>query len=84
MTVWHEKQRIAWFDESYKYKGYVLVNELIEDSDGFYKNSWMWGKEDGEHVLEVIELEGLTSNSYSNFSEAHKVFTQLMDEITSN
>jgi hypothetical protein len=40
----------------------------------------MWGKEDGEYVLEVIELEGLTSNSYSNFSEAHKVFTQLMDK----
>jgi len=83
MTIWHEKQRINWFDESYKYKGYVLVNELIEDPEGFYKNSWMWGKEDGEYVLNTVLLDGLYSNSYSNFSEAHKVFTQMIDEKTS-
>lgn len=78
------KQKLSFYDEVYTYKGYVLVNELYEDSEGFYKNTWQWGVLDGDYVYDPIILEGLRSNSYSDFSEAHKKFCQTVDEEIEN
>lgn len=78
------KELIRSYDESHIYNGYVLLNELYEDSEGFYKNNWKWGVVDGEYVYDVIWLEGLSSNSYADFSEAYKKFCQLVDEKISN
>lgn len=72
--------RIASFDESYIYKGYVLVNELYEDSEGFYKNTWMWAEVDGDNAINLQTLEGLSSNSYARFAEAHSVFIDIINE----
>ena len=74
---------LSYYDESYKYRGYVLVNELFEDSEGFYKNGWQWGRLDDSETKVCFPdiLTGIRSNSYSDFSEAHKVFTQLIDKI---
>lgn len=76
--------RIASFDESYIYKGYVLVNELYEDPEGFYKNTWMWAKIDGENCIDLVSLDNLSSNAYAPFEEAHSVFIDMIDEIENN
>jgi hypothetical protein len=70
---------ISSFDEAYQYKGYVLVNELYEDSEGFYKNTWMVGKVNGDNVEDLEFLEGLSSNSYARFAEAHKKFIDMIN-----
>lgn len=77
-------EAISDYDEAYPYKGYVLVNDLYEDDEGFYKNSWEYGVVEGTQVFEVKELTGLSSNSYANFSEAYKKFCLLVDELISN
>jgi hypothetical protein len=71
---------ISSFDEAYRYKGYVLVNELYEDSEGFYKNTWMWAKIDGENCIDLVSLDNLSSNSYARFAEAHEAFINLINE----
>lgn len=74
---------LGYYDEFYKYEGYVLVNELFEDDEGFYKNSWQWGRLDPteKKVCYPENLIGLRSNSYSDFSEARRVFAQIVDKI---
>lgn len=78
------REKLSYYDEMHTYKGYVLVNELYEDSEGFYKNGWQWGVLDEDYVYDPIWLEGLSSNSYANFSEAYKKFCQLVDEEIKN
>jgi len=62
------------FDTAYAYKGFVLVNERYEDDEGFFKNCWQWGLQAGEFVIKLEILDGLSSNSYAEFSEALEVF----------
>lgn len=64
------------FDEHYVYGDYVLVNELYEDSERFFKNTWMWGKVNGSYVEDLQHLDGLSSNSYAKISEAWNVFKE--------
>jgi hypothetical protein len=64
------------FDEHYLSNGYVLVNELYEDDERFFKNTWMWGKVKGSYVEDLKILDGLRSNSYSKFEEAWQVFQE--------
>ena len=78
------REKLSYYDEVFFYQGYALVNELYEDSEGFYKNNWRWGEVFGEYIKDVIWLEGLSSNSYADFSEAYKKFCQLVDEKSSN
>lgn len=77
-------EKIACYAESFHYKGYVLVNDLYEDSEGFDKNCWMWGKKLEEDCVDAVNLEGLSSNSYAHFFEAHKKFIKLADEKLMN
>jgi hypothetical protein len=70
------------FDDYVTYNGYALVNELYEDDEGFYKNTWMWGEVNGDYVDNVKILKGLSSNSYAKYSEAKEVFTALIDGLT--
>ena len=57
-----------------QYNGYVCVNELYEDDEGFNKNSYMYGKmvyANGTKFVEDVEdLDGLSSNSYASWNEA--------------
>jgi len=61
-----------------QYNGYVCVNELYEDDEGFNKNSYMYGKmvyANGTKFVEDVEdLDGLSSNSYASWNEAEIVF----------
>ena len=67
------------FDEFIcQHNGYVCVNELYEDDEGFNKNSYMYGKmvyANGTKFVEDVEdLDGLSSNSYASWNEAEIVF----------
>ena len=70
---------ISSFDEAYKYKGYVLVNELYEDPEGFYKNTWMWGRVEGDTVYDVRILDDLSSNSFAKYDEAMESFLKKLE-----
>ena len=71
--------KLSDFDTAYTYKGYVLVNELYPDDEGFDKNWWQWGIQAGDHVSNLKSLEGLSSNSYADRLEAMTVFTKMVD-----
>ena len=76
----NNKVAISYYDEVFYKDGYVLVNELYEDSEGFYKNHWQWGEQEGEFLVNPKVLDGLSSNSYADFSEALKVFSQKIEK----
>lgn len=76
--VWFERQALAYFDESYTYKGYALVNEIYEDED-HRANTWMWGRLDGDSIVDARLLTGLSSNSYAPWEEVWNVFTKTID-----
>jgi hypothetical protein len=74
------------FDEFIcQHNGYVCVNELYEDDEGFNKNSYMYGEmvyANGEnYVKDVKDLDGLSSNSFASWSEAETVFKKKVDMI---
>ena len=69
---------LAFFYESYTYKGYGLVNELYEDDD-HRSNTWFWGKLDGDNIVNARLLEGLSSNSYAPWSEVINHFKTTVD-----
>ena len=71
---------LTYFDESYEYMGYVLVNEIYPDDEGFNKNQWFWGKLEGSGVTGLTEVIGLPSRSYSSQPEAYKAFVILVNE----
>jgi len=76
--IWFERERLSYFDEYHTYNGYAVVNNLYEDDD-VRKNSWMWGKLDGDYVTDVQHIEGLSSNSYAPFSEVFEKFKIMVD-----
>ena len=71
--------KISDFDTAYTYKGYVLVNELYPDDEGFNKNWWQYGIQAGDHVAGLKILEGLSSNAYADTTEAFNVFKNMVD-----
>ena len=78
MTVWYKSVHLAFFDESYTYKGYALVNEVYEDED-HRANTWLWGRLDGDSIVDARLLTGLSSNSYAPWEEVWDVFTKTID-----
>lgn len=74
MSIWYDKKQLSDFDEVYERDGYALLNELYEDDERFYKNTWMWGRVEGDMVYDVQILDGLSSNSYAKFPEAMESF----------
>ena len=76
--VWYEKAHLGFFDESYIYKGYALVNEIYDDED-HRSNTWMWGELDKDSIVNVELLTGLSSNSYAPFEEVYHVFKTMVD-----
>ena len=72
---------LSYFDEAYEYRGYVLVNELYPDDEGFNKNHWQWGRLEASEVIGFSTLKGLSSNSYSSQSEAYGVFKDAVDGL---
>ena len=73
--------KISQYDDSYIYKGFVLVNELYEDDERFFKNWYQWGIINGENITNIQTLEGLSSNIYAPFKEAITVFKELVDNL---
>lgn len=80
MTIWYDQAPLHWFDEEYSYKDYVLVNEIYEDDD-CRKNTWMWGRVDGNNIVDAVLLDGLSSNSYAPFSEVIENFHKKVDQL---
>ena len=78
--VWYESAHLSAFDESYTYNGYALVNEIYEDED-HRANTWLWGKLDGDSIVDAKLLTGLSSNSYAPWEEVQRVFETMIDEM---
>ena len=78
----YEKMLLTYFDEYYGYGGYALVNEIYEDED-HRANTWMWGKADGDYIIDVRLVEGLSSNSYAPWEEVQSHFKNMIDQINS-
>jgi hypothetical protein len=75
-NVWCERKNLFLFDEEVSYKGYALVNEM----DGF-KNCWMWGKIDGNDIVDAVLLKGLSSNSYAPWKEVYEKFVENVNQL---
>lgn len=71
---------LVFFDESYTYKGYALVNEIYEDDD-HRSNTWIWGTLDGDSIVDGRILQGLSSNGYAAWDEVWNVFTVTVENI---
>jgi hypothetical protein len=78
MNILYESAHLAFFDESYTYKGYALVNEIYEDED-HRANTWMWGRLDGDSIVNARILSGLSSNSYAPWAEVYQAFKTMVD-----
>jgi len=78
MTIWYESAHLSAFDESFTYNGYALINEIYEDED-HRANTWMWGRLDGDSIVDARLLTGLSSNSYAPWEEVWNVFTKTID-----
>jgi hypothetical protein len=79
-------RELTSFDEYIgQHNGYVCVNELYEDDEGFYKNTYMYGElvyANGENfVKDARTLDGLSSNSFASWSEAETLFKKKVDMI---
>lgn len=74
------KYPTSYFDEVYEYKGFVLVNDIIEDDDCL-KNYYQWGQFVNGVVVNPVELEGLSSRSYARWDEVWNVFTSTVENI---
>lgn len=70
----------TYFDETYEYKGFALVNELYEDED-CRKNYYQWGRLVDGYVINIKELEGLSSRSYAGWDEVWSLFTWTVEDI---
>lgn len=75
------------FDEFIcQHNGYVCVNELYEDDEGFNKNTYMYGKmvyANGTNFVKDVEiLDGLSSNSFASWNEAEIVFKKKVDLLS--
>jgi len=73
------------FYEHYIYKGFILVNDIYEDDD-CRKNCWMWTKATGQDnevvkYSDLVDLKGLSSNSYAPWEEVWKNFTNMVDQL---
>ncbi len=78
---------LTYFDEFIcQHNGYVCVNELYEDDEGFNKNTYMYGKmvyANGTNFVEDVEiLDGLSSNSFASWNEAEIVFKKKVDLLS--
>lgn len=80
MTIWYESAHLSAFDESFIYKGYALVNEIYEDED-HRANTWLWGKLEGDSIVNAQLLTGLSSNSYAPWKEVHRVFKENVNKL---
>lgn len=79
-TIWFKRQSLSYFDDSYTYNGYALVNEIYEDDD-HRANTWLWGKLDEESIVDAQILKGLSSNSYASWDEVQEVFKKEVDNV---
>ena len=77
--IWYEKEPLESFDEVYQRDGYALLNELYEDDERFYKNTWMWGRVEGDMVYDVRILDDLSSNSFAKYDEAMESFLKKLE-----
>ena len=77
--IWYEKESLESFDEVYQHNGYALLNELYEDDERFYKNTWMWGRVEGVTVYDVRILDDLSSNSFAKYDEAMESFLKKLE-----
>lgn len=78
--IWFERQNLEYFDESYTYNGYALVNEIYEDED-HRANTWLWGQLDGDSIVDARILTGLSSNSYAPWEEVKNIFEKEVDNV---
>jgi hypothetical protein len=74
------KHDLNTFDEHYRYKDHVLVNEIYEDED-HRSNWWSWGKINGNYVEDPQTLTSVRSNSYSTFEEIWDAFVKEVDNV---
>jgi hypothetical protein len=77
--IWYKEELLESFDEVYQHNGYALLNELYEDDERFYKNTWMWGRVEGDTVYDVRILDDLSSNSFAKYDEAMESFLKKLE-----
>ena len=74
MTHKLNKYEVDWF---YRIGAHIMVNELFEDDEGFYKNHFQYATENSDGSYIVYEQIPGTS-SYTSTSDAIKAFTKYL------
>ena len=62
-----------------EYKGYLLINDLYEDSEGFYKNGWCWGTRSPDENFVYVHGCLDETSSYTKHDVAMQELQNLID-----
>ena len=74
------KAKTSDFDEIYKIGNNFMVNEKIEDDEGFYKNCYQWATLNSDGSITVHKTIPNTS-SYTPWFDATEEFKTFLKKI---
>ena len=74
------KAKTSDFDEIYKIGNNFMVNEKIEDDEGFYKNCYQWATLNSDGSITVHKTIPNTS-SYTPWPDAVEEFKTFLKKI---
>lgn len=66
------------FDEIYMYKGHYMINDRIEDEEGFYKNWYQWATDNHNGTITIHKCV-MDTSSYTSWKDAVSAFKKMID-----
>lgn len=68
------------FYDVYTYKGHFMVNDPIEDDEGFYKNWYQWATNNHNGTI-TVHKEVPNTSSYTSWTDAVNSFKSFVDSM---
>ena len=75
------KRKTSEFDNFYIYKGHYMINDQIQDDEGFYKNWYQWATDNKDGTI-TIQHDIPNTSSYTDWSSAIGHFKNFIDDMS--
>lgn len=75
-----KNRKASDFDSVYRIGQHLMVNELYEDDEGFYKNHFQYATENSDGTYNVGQQIPETS-SYTKFKDAVEAFKTFLKKV---
>ena len=75
-----KNRKASDFDSVYRIGQHLMVNELYEDDEGFYKNHFQYATENSDGTYNVGQQIPGTS-SYTKFKDAVEAFKTFLKKV---